>query len=938
MFILVIIILICLFAVIRCSISTEKYPFNPDQEVSAEIADVEQFDPRDYADDGLPPTDCSLFSKLYIADGPGKPVVNETDSQLSINSIVIFPNKSQVTVVSSSVVQLNIPTLPSSPIIVPKEPIPLPFPTPVVKVINPVEGSQLSAESNFQLQWTIDSRRQLTVDVLFSADGGETYQAIVTGIANTNAHELTVPDVVSDNCIFRVNAWVGTTLLGYNVSPTFGVTDAPTPIPTPSPEPAPDEVNMPPSYTQEKDAFISADGDASRWFSVEHDLANVDRMIWQISRIPFPCDINTLVFEPSGLLARGQLTSDTTEFKIDFTSIMASFEAKTDDHFSDELPENQGEPFDAVSGLILSKQLQRELYMRVILLDDADQVIGITRSGFQIVYGKHTLDLVAAKEIDLLPQRQPPVLTAKSEPGFAPGTFEAIADKGLYIYAGGISDWSFMLEDIPTDSVEVDFQISTLPFKTATPSDYQQPGGLVYQSEATGLSYTTVTKYYHVPFSDFAPESSQLGEDTIQYYMRAVCYVPGPAAGTVVPVATKTHSVFYTGDLKAYQISQLDVPPMKVRDVVVKSYVPHTDFQRYIPVQWPIKDYQEYFEVTRPIEAEEICFSIKNSKTGDFLYPYATHMMLFPNTTRAEYQEIVDRMLPPGAWFKLTMNQSGWDALWSEFFDLLGQVYSSIQNAYNGLKATVANTIAAEFTFLGADAQAFIRTAVHGLIDYGLASVGLPPSLPNFQHLADQGMDYCVRVALDEAAQSMGVPTDQIPDEVRQEIVGEIKQQLNTLVDMNGVNPLDVDYLKPATKAMYRPAYVDVKVFNQHDGSSAAGTLTISYYPVGKPHFKMYKYVCLPIPSLETHQSTTIRVYLQPDNTDLPIYKDYYWGDIGECLFQLTATYDVPDIEDASAQQGVDSYSASHYNAYVYDYDPIYQISLTSTPCNSCYD
>lgn len=183
----------------------------------------------------------------------------------------------------------------------------------------------------------------------------------------------------------------------------------------------------------------------------------------------------------------------------------------------------------------------------------------------------------------------------------------------------------------------------------------------------------------------------------------------------------------------------------------------------------------------------------------------------------------------------------------------------------------MANLIADRFAFLGSDIQSYIRTAVRSLIDYGLVSVGLPPSLPNFAELADASLDYSVSVALEEAARSMGIPPEEIPNQVRNEIIDETKAQLKKVSTVNNVNPLNVDYLKPAQEAMYQPAWVDVNIRNPHDRWSPSGTLTISYYPVGKPHFKLFQYVSLPIPSLAPNGSTFIRVHLKPDNTDLPV-------------------------------------------------------------------
>ncbi len=912
-----------------------------DLDYSADLVSLEQFDPRDYAEEDIPPSDCSLAARLYIADGPGKPLIEEEEPQASQTSQGGFSVQPIPFAASILPGRLSLVTTQITPI-KPIYPIPINPPSPLVQVLNPEAGSSLEAGSNFTLEWTIDSGRELTVDILFSADGGATYQDIALGIENTSSFKLKVPDVTSDSCVFRVNAWVGTSLLGYNHSPIFKVVPPPPPpSPPPPPEtpsPPPEEAEPalpppPPVFIEDDSAFIFAGGDASRWFAVEHDLPNVARMVWQMSRIPFPCGPDALLFEAPGLLASAPLAGDVKEFKIDFASILERIPGTGEA----EPAVNKGISFELVPGVVLSKQTQRDLYVRVVLLDEKDRVIGITRSGFQVLYGAPGLDLTAIDHLLFRPDLPRPELTIRTEAGFGPGWYEPIPEKGKFLYAGGNRDWKFELTKIPGDSVEIDLQISTVPFHAKNLYDYQNPSGLVYRSRVTGLSSSVATRWYPVSFSEFAPPLFQLGPNTIRYYIRAVCYVPGDVPGTVFPITTKTDSIYYTGDQQVFLLSRLDLDNLPPEEVEVKSYVPKTQFRDYYPARWPLKDYQEYFEVTRPIQAEEMSFFIKNNQTGDFLFPYPTHMSLYPNTTRAEYQATLDRMLPPKAWFHLTINLSSWDAFWGEFFDLLTQIYAGIQKHYNGLKYTVANVIADRFAFLGPSVQGYIRTAVTALIDYGLASVGLPPSLPNFEALADAGLDYCTRVALGEAAQLLDVPVDQVPDDVRKDINDEVRSQLQSMAGMKNVNPLKVGYLKPATEAMYRPAWVDIAIFNPHEEPSPTGTLTLSYYPKDKPHFKIFKYVSLPVPSLPHHGYTTIRVYLTPSNTDKPVWKEYYWGDIGECTLNLTVTYDVPDIETAAKEQGVRGISEHRPDAYYYDIDPVYTFTKTGVPGERMY-
>ncbi|HEY5466953.1 MAG TPA: hypothetical protein VIL27_07985, partial [Clostridia bacterium] len=501
-----------------------------------------------------------------------------------------------------------------------------------------------------------------------------------------------------------------------------------------------------------------------------------------------------------------------------------------------------------------------------------------------------------------------------------------------------------MVSKVPIKSVEIDFQFSTEPFKTATQDNYRNPAGLVYRSDAKNVGYTEVTRYYQVPLSDFAPTAAELGKNTVKYYMRTVCYLPGGEAGTTYPVVTKTGVVLFTGDPMVI-LAQTQSPALVLpsEQVVVKAYVPTIDFERYIAVQWENPNWGEYYEVTRPIQAEEICFSIKNNKTGDFLLPYALHMQQYPGTTRDQYQAVVDRMLPVGASFHLTITQSAWDAFWSEFWDLLTTIYNSIRDAYNGLQVSLVVFIADRFAFLGEDAQSLLRTAVQALIATGLAALGLPPTLPNFEALASAGLDYCLEQALMEAGKTLGVPVDQIPEDVRDQITGELTAQMDVLKNMNHTNPLDVDYLKPATETMYRPAYADVRVSNYSGKTSLPGTLMVSFCSLKTSYYSFYKSVILPIPALAYGDSTFIRVFLQEDidlpyADYLPVYNSYYWGNEGDCQFKVKAEFKLPDVEQAAKDQGlIGGKDPLLKDTYVFDKSGVYTFTAISPPCEDVF-
>ena len=920
---------------------------------------------------GLPDELTGQTVRLMMSTGPDKP---EDQTQLAPALDEEPPQAPPLTASPNALIVLPRPTiLPSIsiPLVTPK---PEPDPEPVFEVTRPKAGAVFTVGDEMTVAWTIDSGRDPAIDILLSDNGGRSYSRLVERYQpGPNEYELEVPDSPSSTSRIRIDAWVGEILLGSAESELFTIkpaptqtpapTLAPTPLPkptavptpvpptspkpsnTPTPTPAPSAPGLKPSvYSAHPNQFVAAGPMASRWFLFNHELEGVDQAIWQIARIPFSPlltgEIEPDWKNPPGLLASGQLDDPSGEFKLDFNAVMTAVEraAKILPDEGIEAIENQGSQFELAKIPGLLKQDQRELYVRLVLVDAADRLLGTSGPGYQVVYGEPSLDLGNLLFDSGIAQEDWPYLTAKTEPGAAPGSFEKMAEQNVVVYAPGETRWDFHIENVPRDSVEIDFQVASIPFEGTSTNQYQHPDGLVYESSDENLVYTTVSRSYTVEFSKFAPSPDELGDQTIAYYIRAVCYVPGRIPGTVIPVATEVGKALYTGDLMDVIVNQMELPELPPEEVEVAANIPYTDFERYIPPRWALEDADEYFEVTRPIQAEEICFSIKNNKTGDFLLPYPMHMEYYPNTTREQYQAVVDRMLPPGAWFHLTINQSGWDKFWNEFFDLLSAIYNSVQKAFNDAKNAIANTVADQFAFLGSDVQSLIRTAVHGLISYGLASVGLPPSLPDFEELAEQGLDYCVRVALEEAAQSSGVPVDQLPDSVRNEIVGEVSSQFDSLSNMKHVNPLEVDYLKPASEAKYRPAYVDVKVFNHHNTRSPAGMMSIRFNPVNYYNLNFYDVRCLPIPALDPHESTFIRVFLKPAHTDVSSWKEYFLGNKGPCEFKVGFSYDVPDVNEAAKAQGVTGSNPMQPDVFVYDAEPEFAFERIAPPCEAIYE
>jgi hypothetical protein len=126
---------------------------------------------------------------------------------------------------------------------------------------------------------------------------------------------------------------------------------------------------------------------------------------------------------------------------------------------------------------------------------------------------------------------------------------------------------------------------------------------------------------------------------------------------------------------------------------------------------------------------------------------------------------------------------------WSGLADMLNTVSAAFESLKSWV-ASMAAQIVVNFTPLGWSCQGLDyvagtdcaakmtsigKTATLMAINYGLASMGVPPSIPNTQALINSGADYLAATAMDQAATQMGVD---LPDDVK----GEMTKQISTQV------------------------------------------------------------------------------------------------------------------------------------------------------------
>ena len=800
----------------------------------------------------------------------------------------------------------------------------------IITIKSPNAGMTLDVGTEFILSWDtkkVEHSEISKVNILFSADGGKNYKEISGWMDNKTEYRLIVPDEVSETCVFRiqVNAIGASKIHGGVNSATFKITATT------------ESTTEKPKFTDKAGTFISSQsGDSVRWLKVDHQLNNVDRVIWQIGKIDFPDNVDD-PFDVPGLLVSGELSGSTEEFKIDFDAVYKGVDAG-------EAPkDNGGEDFTVKSGAVQLGQSEYNTSMRVLLLDKDGNIIG--GATFNSTVGDsyvvaHAADVMTINPFPVMKTTVPILPDGVSD--VAPREFPA----GIALFTGGETTWKIYLRNIPRevrDPEFVELQVSTVPFSTYYPLYYTRPAGLVYSNKIKRDMTSSGSKVFDVPFGDFAPSKQELGKNTVTYYVRAVMFYCGTKdkiytpqevrdgmwdGKTLVALATKgDDTVYYTGDKSFYESqNSWEVFLGTPEEVKVKSNIPITQVTGYVPPIGRLNNPEEYFEVTRRITADEWGFWLTNTVTGEKLNPYDWHKKN-ENMTKEEYQKKLDRMVPIGASFHVKPASKNWfESFISDFVDLFTQIYDGIKNAYNGLKSTLVGALAEGFgTVFGG--KAFFEKVFTVIADFGLIYIGLPPSLPNADILALDGIDYIVRVALDEAAKSMGVPLDDLPIDVRNQIVTETQNQFKNL-RTGKQNPFNVDYLRYSTYATGRVPVVYVEIVNYAAIDSTTGTMSIYIDNVTTA----WKSESMYIPSLKPGETLRIPIYLKRGTMNESAYQRLKDNDpsIGTLTFHASVKYNTPDILEAAKKQGVTGTDPNRPDQYVWDRNPNYYYSRTS--------
>jgi hypothetical protein len=506
---------------------------------------------------------------------------------------------------------------------------------------------------------------------------------------------------------------------------------------------------------------------------------------------------------------------------------------------------------------------QQVLYVRAVAVDDTGAPIGEPGCGIEILYGDlapYTSDTLAFHmKFDLLAAERQGSLSYGKE--FANTLIET--DERFYD-AGSSSPWYFRPSGFSGKTDTILLQVAQAPFQ----DDYDawnNPAGLVYEKTlAKGAEEfdRLAENYYAVPidFTSFGPDVDTMDE-SILYYVRAVALQPGPAAGTETASFSGTVKMHYGPN-----ISDVKYYPQEF----VYAELPDVTLEYYQPIRWESYDWMYWYEIVRQPTYADLYNLIPKS-----MVPHAD------DPVPGWMPGMILKFSPPEEEDKSWLEEA-WDAVcdfFSSIVDFVADLANWVSHAYADMKAGLIQFVASNLPLIPDSLRDELEDALTAMVDYGLASMGIPPSLPNFDDLSEMGADYLASVALEQA----GIPATDLTVDTVEELGSGIVDNATSAAGSGGSpNPLDWNFVRQYPEKLYRPAYILLTVTNPHDEPTPSGVIngrvsrwitqeelydgkkmTMSAKYGGTTYFELYRPVSQPVPPLLPGQTIQIPIYLQ---------------------------------------------------------------------------
>lgn len=570
--------------------------------------------------------------------------------------------------------------------------------------------------------------------------------------------------------------------------------------------------------------------------------------------------------------------------------------------------------------------------MRAIAIDASGNIMGDAGGGIAVLYGERQIDIeiaqpTAPKAIKITHN----LLSAQHQgtPSFSgewPNTLEWQEEK-LFNTLENLP-LHFKAAYIPPDTDTFILQVATVPFVSDNET-YLNPAGLVHKVEiekGTQAFIDLQDKFNSTPvnFNAF-----YAGTPTV-YYVRVLNLTAGEKAGTITPTFSKQVKVLCS-DTGASNFEYFP-PPEKV---YIDVDLPKTKLIEYQRLRWEHPYWMYMFQVVRQPTYEEFYSPISAMSGGAFDSLFSgnssggTLMEDYPVGTILDFTPSF-REEDKSKW------EQAWDAVSGFVSDTVGymkKLTNWASQAYADIKGGVISYVALNMPLVPDGYRDELEEALTTMVDSGLASVGIPPSLPNFDELTSMGTDYLATVALEAA----GIPDTDLTRDMIDDLGNGIVEGASKAASQGGSpNPMNWDFVRQNPSTLRRPAYVIIELRNDTDKRTPAGTLSysvsthitneqlayanISTMVAGFSGMRDYE-LFLPqgnihIPSLLPGQVMEMPIFLTehighpyyaPYNNHVMTKNDFVRmsNEFGKWRYSFTIQYDLPPIEQVVAQRNL---------------------------------
>jgi hypothetical protein len=541
-------------------------------------------------------------------------------------------------------------------------------------------------------------------------------------------------------------------------------------------------------------AFVQRGGDEKRWFAIVENNSNIKKLVWQVSEHPY-INADPDWQNPDGLLGAGELALQTKEFTIDFRNMYGLRVNRLATRLFSSLSKIQGD-------YLNPKQVV--FYVRVVALDENDKPLGNPGYGLEVLYGDRVTQQASSVPFILLfnllsaERIGTPKLSGEHQNLLANNT-------QIYFEPKQKAPWHFRPEGYPKTTDTFLIQVTRVKPDNSL-EGWRYPTGLIYQKEIKKGSDT----FANIPLNGYTiPIDFTLATNnaTDVLYIRFVALSPGNSPGTVKTNFSKVVKVNYgdsVSDFKYYA-------PPEVKKI--DANIPQVKLLEYEPIQWEYFDWMYWYEVVRqPTYKEYFTFIPENQiPMKDELVPGYEVGTIIRFTPPSEQDE---------SWLK-----EAWEAVSDYFSDIISfvaKVTNWVSTAYADAKVGLAKFVAQNLPLIPDKWRDDLQKELEKLIDYGLVTLGIPPTLPNFDDLTKMGSDYLAATALTQ----LGLPISDYNMDTIKDLGKGVANELNQSASSGtSPNPLNWTFVRPYSKALYRPAYMHIQITNNSNEVTAPGIL-----------------------------------------------------------------------------------------------------------------